>query len=96
MAGKHEKVRDIHHPGQTIALVTASDTVDIVMNDAAATTRVARGLLVGTAGDARIIDAEGYNTGATNLVPLQKGYNPMSVRRVYSTGLTAANIWAIF
>ncbi|HJS46263.1 MAG TPA: hypothetical protein VJ753_07675 [Rhizomicrobium sp.] len=53
---------------------------------------IARGLLVGTAGTANIIDGSGNNlTG----VPLQQGYNPIQVRRVL-TGGTADDIWALF
>lgn len=69
--------------------VTASDTVDLPNG-------VCRGLLVGTAGAARIMDAEGTDTGATNLIPLQAGYNPVGAKRVFSTGLTASNIWALY
>lgn len=53
---------------------------------------VCRGLLVGTAGTANIIDGAGNSL--TN-VPLQQGYNPIQVRQV-GTGGTAANIWALY
>lgn len=69
--------------------VTASDTVDLPGG-------VCRGLLVGTAGAARIIDEEGTDTGATNLLPLQAGYNPIGAKRIFATGLTAAGIWALY
>lgn len=70
--------------------VTASDSIDLPLGPA-------RGLLVGSAGNARLLFADGYDTGATNLVPLQQGYNPMlPVKRIYATGLTASNIWAIY
>lgn len=52
-----------------------------------------RGLLVGTAGNAKITDAA--NTEVAG-VPLQAGYNPLRVRRVWATGLTAANIFALY
>ncbi len=76
-------------PAFDMEFVTASDTVNF-------TKGICRGLLVGTAGDARLILGEGTDTGATNLVPLQQGYNPIICSRVFATGLTAANIWAIY
>lgn len=74
-------------PASAIAYVTASDSNSFA---------TCRGLLVGTAGAARIITADDVDTGGTNLVPLQQGYNPICVKRIYSTGLTAANIWALY
>ncbi len=50
-----------------------------------------RGLLVGTAGTANLMETDG--TVRTN-VPLQAGYNPLVVRQV-RTGGTADNIWAL-
>jgi hypothetical protein len=50
-----------------------------------------RALLVGTAGTATVVDAEG-NT-ATN-VPLQQGYNPIRVSKV--TFGTASDVWALW
>jgi hypothetical protein len=50
-----------------------------------------RALLVGTAGTATVIDAEG-NT-STN-IPLQVGYNPIRVSKV--TYGTAADVWALY
>lgn len=67
--------------------VTASDSADFP---------ACNGLNVGTAGNARIIFADGRDTGGTDLYPLQAGYNPISVKRIYSTGITAANIWALY
>jgi hypothetical protein len=63
--------------------VTPSDTTELTPP---------RGLLVGTAGNATLMD----QTGATALMPLQAGYNPISPRRVFATGLTAANIIALY
>jgi len=51
-----------------------------------------RGLLVGTAGTANLMDAMG-NT-RTN-VPLQQGYNPLACKQV-RTGGTASDIWALY
>lgn len=50
-----------------------------------------RSLLVGTAGTATVIDADG-NT-ATD-IPLQAGYNPIRVTKV--TFGTAADVWALY
>lgn len=50
-----------------------------------------RCLLVGTAGTATVIDAEG-NT-STN-IPLQAGYNPLRLTQV--TFGTAADVWALY
>ncbi len=74
-----------------VVSVTASDTVEIVPPEGYSLP--CKGLLVGTAGAATIVD--GVN-GLRASVPLQVGYNRIQVRRVNSTSLTAANIWALF
>lgn len=51
-----------------------------------------RGLLVGTAGTANLMQQDG--TIRTN-VPLQAGYNPLSVLQIRLGG-TAADIWALY
>jgi len=51
-----------------------------------------RGLLVGTAGTANLQQQDG--TTRSN-VPLQAGYNPLSVKQV-RTGGTASDIWALY
>lgn len=53
---------------------------------------ICRGLWVGTAGTANLIDSAG-NT-LTDF-PLKEGLNPLSVKRV-STGGTADDIWALY
>lgn len=50
-----------------------------------------RGLLVGTAGTANLMQLDGI---IRTDVPLQQGYNPLAVRQV-RTGGTADNIWAL-
>jgi hypothetical protein len=72
-------------PALAIKLVTKSDTADLP--DGAC-----RALLVGTAGTATLVDADG-NTAVS--VPLQVGYNPLSVVRIKAGG-TADNIWALY
>lgn len=60
--------------------------------DAALPNGTCRGLLVGTAGTANLMDADG-NVCAN--VPLQAGYNPLQCRQVRTSG-TADNIWALY
>jgi hypothetical protein len=66
--------------------------VPVTKADANLTDGVCRGLLVGTAGTANLMDAKG-NTRAN--VPLQAGYNPLSVLQV-RTGGTADAIFALY
>lgn len=73
-------------PASRIVAVTAHDTNELANG-------CCRALLVGTAGAATVVDHSG--TTAT-LIPLQAGYNPIAVKIVKSTGLTAANIWALY
>lgn len=77
---------DLIGPASKLAAANTSDTADL-------TGGVCRGLLVGTAGAATIIDGEG---NVCEAVPLQQGYNPIGVQRIYATGLTASNIWALY
>lgn len=74
-------------PATSLVKVDGSDTVNFDS---------CRGLLVGTAGAARIVTVDDVDTGGTNLVPLQQGYNPIACKRIYLTGLTASNIWALY
>lgn len=81
-----------NNPAGAVRFVTASDTADLPQVNG----QFPRALLVGTAGVARILDGQRTDTGGTNLLPLQVGYNPIHAVRIYSTGLTAANIWALY
>ncbi len=75
-------------PSGLIRAVTKSNTVDVdKINNL-----WPRALLVGTAGTATIIDASGQTCTS---IPLQQGYNPISVQRVLNTG-TASDIWALY
>lgn len=69
-----------------IVPVTPSDTDPLPSG-------ICRGLLVGTAGSADLIDGSGALRSG---VPLQQGYNPLSVRRINDTNLTADDIWALY
>jgi hypothetical protein len=71
-------------PATTFVLVTKADA-----NLAAG---ACRALLVGTAGTANLMQQDG--TIRTD-VPLQAGYNPLSVLQV-RTGGTASDIWALY
>ncbi len=73
-------------PASQMFLVVPDDNVDLPNG-------VCRGLLVGTAGAANIIDASG---NACNSFPLQTGYNPIGATIIKSTGLLASNIWALY
>lgn len=70
----------------------AAAYVPVTKADADLPDGTCRGLLVGTAGTANLMD----DTGAirTN-VPLQVGYNPLVCRQV-RTGGAADNIWALY
>lgn len=80
---------DLASPGSTLRFVTASDSTDLPNG-------ICRALLVGVAGDARVIDADGNDSGAVNLVPLAAGILPIGFKRIYATGLTASRIFAIY
>ena len=73
-------------PAQVIAAVTPSDTINLPRG-------ACRALICGVGGAATIVDSQG---NIATLYPLQQGYNPVSAIRVYSTGLVAANIWALY
>lgn len=80
-SGAVHLVRDDDPAG---AIVQVSTGVDL-------TSGICRALLVGTAGTATVVDAEG-NTSMN--IPLQAGYNPLRVSKV--TFGTAADIWALY
>lgn len=75
---------ELGRPAGSMVAVTKSNSVDIADGPS-------RALLVGTAGTANIVMADG--TTLSN-VPLQQGYNPLRVQRV-NTGGTASDIWAL-
>lgn len=69
-----------------IVPITPSDTVGF---------KTCRGVLCNAAGTATIVDASGATRTA---VPLQAGYNPISIQRVNSTSLAAelTSLWALY
>lgn len=52
-----------------------------------------RGILCGTAGAATVTCESG---DVAALIPLQQGYNPISITNVAAAGLTASNLWALY
>ena len=75
----------LNAPASRVVPLTPDDDADLPEG-------VCRGLLVGTAGAANLVDASGAErTG----VPLQQGFNPIGVARL-KTGGTAANVWALY
>lgn len=71
-------------PAENIAAVTPNDSTDIAAN--------CRGLLCGVAGDCKVTT----QAGNAVTIPLQAGYNPIRVTRVWSTGTTATGIYALY
>lgn len=78
--------RGLTAPGGSLVKITADDSNDLPAG-------TCRALLVGSPGNADLVDADG---NACTAVPLQQGYNPIGVTRLKATNLTAANIWAIY
>ena len=73
-------------PGQIIVALTPSDTVDLING-------ACRALHVNTAGNVKMTDARG------NIVTLTLAAGapvPYSATRVWSTGTTAAGIFAVY
>lgn len=81
-------------PAMNIALVTPSDTVNLV--DGTGSTFIARGISFGTAGDLKVT----ARNGQTVIIPsgaLAAGIiHPVSLTRIWATGTTAANIVAYY
>jgi hypothetical protein len=77
-------------PAEALVKVTKANAN--ITSPTGATGSPCRALLVGTAGTANLRDARGNDLAD---VPLQQGYNPISVLQV-RTGGTADDIWALF
>ena len=82
--GVNQAVPRVANQARTMSAVTKAD--------ANLANGLTLGLLVGVPGTANIMDASG--TIHSN-VPLQQGYNPLSVQQV-RTGGTATDIWALY
>ena len=72
-------------PANHVFLVTKSDTTDMP--------NVSRALLVDADMTAKIVTVGGETVES---FPLQKGYNPVRVSRIYSTGTDAGDIFALY
>ena len=73
-------------PAMSVVPVVPSDTTNLPNG-------LCRALLVGVAGLATLID----DSGETRVgVPLIAGYNPLAVKRVFSSNLGAQNLWALY
>jgi hypothetical protein len=81
---------DIHRSANDT--VSAHKYVPVTKADSDLADGVTKGLLVGTAGTANLMQFDG--TIRAN-VPLQIGYNPIQARQV-RTGGTADDIWALY
>lgn len=71
-------------PAENIVAVTPNDSTDIALGS--------RALLCGSAGPAKVTT----KAGNAVTIPLQQGYNPIAVIRVWSTGTDATDIWALY
>lgn len=69
----------------------ANGIFEITPNDSSDLSQVTRGLLVGTAGGASVVMAD----GTSGTIPLQVGYNPLQVKKINATDTTASNIWGL-
>jgi hypothetical protein len=74
------------------SVATSGFFAPVTKADADLTNGICRALLVGTAGTANLMDADG---NIRTDVPLQVGYNQLSVKQV-RTGGVADNIWALY
>jgi hypothetical protein len=84
VAGYADVVAPNSGPARRITPVTKADS-DLPQG-------TCRGLLVGTAGTANLGEYDGTIRAD---VPLQQGFNPLSVKQVRIGG-TADNIWALY
>jgi hypothetical protein len=66
------------------AAVTPSDTTDLTTN--------ARGLLIATAGNLKVTMVGGEEI----TLPVQAGYNPLQVSRVWAAGKTCGDVYALW
>lgn len=69
----------------------ATGAFEVTPNDSADLAKPARSLLIGVAGDLAVVMLNGDEV----TLPVQAGYNPLSVKRIKSTGTTATGIVAL-
>lgn len=70
----------------------AEGILEITPSDSADNTTGSRGILCETGGDAKVTT----KAGNTVTIPLQQGYNPIQIVRLWSTGLTASGLFALY
>jgi hypothetical protein len=81
-------------PGDTGA---ARSIVPVTPNDNADLPRgKCRGILIGTAGPTDGVTLTDASDTKRDNVPLQQGWNPIAVKRIWATGTDATNIWAAY
>jgi hypothetical protein len=71
----------------------ADEWVPITPSDSTDLTYIPRALYIGTAGALKAVDGTGTARTMANAVA---GYHPLRPRRIYSTGTTATDIWALY
>ena len=79
---------NVSAPGSHCVPITPSDTTDLPGG-------VCRSVKCQTAGVARVIYANGTDSGSANCF-FFVGYNPIAIKRVYSTGLVAGGLEAVY
>lgn len=71
-------------PAQAILEITPDDDADNCDG--------CRAILCEVAGDAKVTDS----AGNTVTIPMQQGYNPIRLKRVWSTDTTATGLFALY
>lgn len=85
MADPYENVASgMDSPANHAAAVTPNDSVDLAS--------VPRALLVASAGNLKVT----MKGGQEITLPMQAGYNPLRVTRVWATGKTCGDVFAIW
>jgi len=67
-------------------------TTAVLLSASSTAFPVCRALLVGTAGTANVTFPNGSTASS---IPLQAGYNPISIVKLTALG-TASNVWALY
>lgn len=73
---------------------SARKALAITPDDANDLANVARALLISAEGDLKVTMADDLDT-APVVLPVQKGYNPIQVKRVWLTSKTCGNVFAL-
>jgi hypothetical protein len=81
----HSHASGLDSPARNAAAVTPNDSTDLA--------NTTRALLLSAAGDVTV-DMQGVGSNIT--LPMQAGYNPVQVTRVYATGTDSLTIVALW